>query len=117
MHPTLYRQIRPNRREADRGGPRPLDQHRVKGTLGTARQYSRTLAQIPVSNRKLRRQLYADMLAVIAEDLVPERPDRFEPRCQKRRPKSYPFMSQPRSVLKAARKDFLPSRKKVASLT
>jgi len=42
---------------------------------------------------------------------VPERPDRFEPRCQKRRPKNYPFMNRPRRQLKAVGKDRLPSRK------
>ncbi len=52
------------------------------------------------------------MLAVIAEDPVPERPDRFEPRCQKHRPKAYPFMTRPRRELKAARKDHLPAGKR-----
>lgn len=31
----------------------------------------------------------------------PHRPDRFEPRVRKRRPKSYPLMTKPRAVLKA----------------
>jgi Transposase DDE domain len=30
----------------------------------------------------------------------PDRPDRVEPRCQKRRPKKYPFMMRPRGVLR-----------------
>ena len=33
-------------------------------------------------------------------NLVPLRPCRFEPRCRKRRPKSYPLMKKPRAVLK-----------------
>jgi hypothetical protein len=51
------------------------------------------------------------MLSVIAQDQVPERLDRFEPRCQKRRLKPYPFMTHPRRELKAERKDYLPARK------
>ena len=30
----------------------------------------------------------------------PERPGRYEPRVRKRRPKQYPLMTQPRSVLR-----------------
>lgn len=90
----------------------PLDRLSFKGTLDTARQYSHTLAQIPRSHRQLRQAVYADMLAVIAEDLVPQRPDRFEPRCRKRRPKRYPLMTQPRPVLKAAHLDSIPLAKR-----
>jgi len=38
---------------------------------------------------------------VISAHLVPLRPNRAEPRVTKRRPKSFPRMQQPRSVLKA----------------
>jgi hypothetical protein len=90
----------------------PLDRLSFKGALDTARQYSRTIEQVPISYRKVRQALCADMLSVIAQDQVPERPDRFEPRCQKRRPKAYPFVTRPRRELKAARKDRLPARKR-----
>jgi len=33
-------------------------------------------------------------------NLVPLRPDRYEPRCRKRRPKNYPLMKKPRAVLR-----------------
>ena len=111
MHLIAYNLIRSIMGEAASVCHAPLDRLSFKGTLDTARQYSHTLAQIPASCRKLRQQVYADMLAVIAEDQVPERPDRFEPRCQKRRPKNYPFMTRPRRQLKAAGKDRLPSRR------
>ncbi len=39
--------------------------------------------------------------AEIATDLLPERPNRQEPRVVKQRPKPFPRMRQPRSVLKA----------------
>ncbi len=111
MHLIAYNFIRSLMAEAASVCQAPLDRLSFKGTLDTARQYSHVIAQIPASNRKLRHQLYAAMLAIIAQDQVPERPDRFEPRCQKRRPKNYPFMNRPRRQLKAVGKDRLPSRK------
>jgi len=50
---------------------------------------------------KQRQCLYNRLLQVITEKLVPLRPNRVEPRVKKRRPKNYPRMRQPRSVLKA----------------
>ena len=108
MHLIAYNLLRSLMAEAATTCQVPLDRLSFKGTLDAARQYSHTLTQIPPSRRKLRQRVYADLLAVIAADLVPERPDRFEPRCQKRRPKRYPFMTRPRHQLKAARKDRLP---------
>lgn len=40
------------------------------------------------------------LLAAVARHQVAHRPDRFEPRVVKRRPKSYPLMTQPRSEYK-----------------
>jgi hypothetical protein len=111
MHLIAYNLIRSLMDEAARVCHAPLDRLSFKGTLDTARQYSQILAQIPASHRKRRQQVYADLLAVIAEDQVPQRPDRFEPRCQKRRPKRYPFLKRPRRELRAARVDHLPARK------
>ena len=48
-----------------------------------------------------RRWLYTTLLDVMTDQLVPFRPNRKEPRVTKRRPKSFPRMQQPRSVLKA----------------
>jgi hypothetical protein len=90
----------------------PVQRLSFKGTLDTVGEYARAIAQIPVSYRRRRKTLYAEMLATIAADPVPLRPGRFEPRCQKHRPKNYPFMTRPRRELRAARKDRLPSRKK-----
>ena len=115
MHLIAYNLIRSLMSEAASACAVPLERLSFKGTLDTARQYSRTIAQIPPSCLQRHRALYRDMLAVIAEDPVPERPDRFEPRCQKRRPKNYPFMKRPRRELRAALVDHLPARKKAHS--
>lgn len=115
MHLIAYNLIRALMGEAACVGHVALDRLSFKGTLDTARQYTAIIAQIPPSYRQRRRNVYRAMLEVMAADLVPERPDRFEPRCQKRRPKRYPFMKRPRRELKAARKDHLPARKKARS--
>lgn len=112
MHLVAYNLIRSLMAEAACVCHAPLERLSFKGTLDTARQYSRPIAQIPPSKRKLRRRLYLDMLCVIALDLVPERPDRFEPRCKKRRPKAFPFMTRPRRELRAAHVDHLPARRR-----
>jgi Transposase DDE domain len=116
MHLIAYNLIRSIMAEAACICHVPLGRLSFKGTLDTARQYSLILAQVPPSYRKRRRAIYADMLAVIAQDQVPERPDRFEPRCLKRRPKRYPFMNRPRHELRAAHVDHLPARKRPTPL-
>lgn len=47
-----------------------------------------------------RSHIYLTLLKVIVHKLVPHRPGRVEPRVTKRRPKAYPSMSQPRSLLR-----------------
>jgi len=54
------------------------------------------LAQTTAQNRRC---LYSTLLHVISDPL---RPHRAEPRVTKRRPKSFPRMQQPRSVLKVS---------------
>jgi len=48
-----------------------------------------------------REQLYRQMLDAIATHRVADRPDRFEPRLRKRRPKHYAFLRKPRNVIKS----------------
>lgn len=72
----------------------PLERISFKGSLDALRQFSAAIAQAP--NRKLRRQLWDDLLLSLARDLVPFRPGRREPRATKHRPKAYPLLNQPR---------------------
>jgi hypothetical protein len=65
-----------------------------KGTVDTLRQYSAALAQ--ARHRKMRRQLWDDLLLNLVRDWVPLRPNRQEPRAVKRRPKPFPLLNQPR---------------------
>ena len=71
-----------------------LDRLSFKGTLDTLRQYSAAIAR--ARSRRLRRQLWRDLLANLVRDAVPWRPNRREPRALKRRLKPYPLLNQPR---------------------
>lgn len=65
-----------------------------KGAVDALRQYSGAIGQ--ARNRKLRRQLWEDLLLNLARDLVRLWPNRTEPRAVKHRPKPYPLLNQPR---------------------
>jgi hypothetical protein len=71
-----------------------LERISFKGTVDALRQYSAAIAQ--ARNRKIRRQLWDDLLLNLVRDLVPWRPNRQEPRAVKRRPKPYPLLNKPR---------------------
>lgn len=67
---------------------------------GTRQHLGNFLSMLADAGVKKRQQLYRTLLEVIAHKLVPQRPNRHEPRVKKRRPKAYGWMQQPRSVLK-----------------
>lgn len=71
-----------------------LERVSFKGSVDALRQFSDAINRAP--NRKLRRQLWEDLLLALARDRVPRRPNRTEPRAVKRRPKPYPLLNQPR---------------------
>ena len=72
----------------------PLDRISFKGTLDALRHYAQAIAQ--ARSRKKARLLWENFLAVLAADLVPERPDRVEPRAVKRKKSKYPRLNKPR---------------------
>ena len=59
----------------------------------SARQFSLAIAQ--ARSRKKQKQLLVRLLAVIAQDQVPARPGRREPRAVKRRPEPYQLLNRP----------------------
>ena len=75
-----------------------LERVSFKGSVDALRQYSDAIARAP--NRKMRRQLWEDLLLNLARDLVRYRPNRLEPRAVKRRPKPYPLLNRPRHSFK-----------------
>ncbi|NJL56753.1 IS4 family transposase [bacterium] len=68
---------------------------------GTRQHFNQMLGLLATATQRTRQRLYAHLLETIANDLLPVRPHRHEPRVVKRRPKPFPRMRQPRSVLKA----------------
>ena len=83
---------------ASRHGVSPLSLS-FKGTIATIRQWAPIIA---TENRHASRQhhLIDTLLAYLARDLLPYRPNRSEPRARKRRPKNYQLLTKPRSVFK-----------------
>lgn len=67
----------------------------------TRQQFNAMLSLCANLGKAVRNRLYRHLLLQIAADLLPIRPDRHEPRVVKRRPKPFPRLKQPRSILKA----------------
>jgi hypothetical protein len=71
-----------------------LERVSFKGSIDALRQFSDAISR--ARSRKMRGQLWRDLLLTLARDLVPLRPNRTEPRAVKRRPKPYPLLNKPR---------------------
>jgi len=65
-----------------------------KGTLDALRQFTQAMSQ--AHSKKRRQQLWSELLRTLATDLVPQRPERREPRAVKRVRNKYPRLSAPR---------------------
>lgn len=72
----------------------PLERVSFKGSLDALRQFSQAMAQ--AKSKSKRKQLWAELLRILAADLVPERPGRREPRAVKRKKNKYPRLVGPR---------------------
>jgi hypothetical protein len=73
-----------------------LERVSFKGTLDALRNFCIAISQVDRAAK--RRLLWAQMLRILATDLVPLRPDRSEPRAVKRRRRHYPLLTWPRHV-------------------
>jgi len=76
----------------------PLERISFKGTLDALRQFSQAISQ--ARTKKKRSELWAKLLQTLADDLVPHRPERREPRAVKRVKRKYPRLSRPRHLFK-----------------
>ena len=72
-----------------------LERLSFKGALDTLNHFADA---VHAAHGKPRRQteLLDTMFEIIAQDQLPIRPSRSEPRAKKRRPKAYPFLTKPR---------------------
>lgn len=72
----------------------------LKGAIQTLEAFQPLIAIQGQHDFALRMILYQQLLDAIATHRVADRPDRFEPRLRKRRPKHYGFLRKPRSEAK-----------------
>ena len=72
----------------------------LKGTIQTLEAFQPLFAIQGDRDRVHRRKLYKQFFDAVATHRVADRPNRFEPRLRKRRPKKYDSMLQPRHVIK-----------------
>jgi len=72
-----------------------------KGTLQFLEEFQRLIDYQEYQGLAFRTKIYQQLLDCIASQRVADRPDRFEPRLLKRRPKHFAFLRKPRHVIKA----------------
>ncbi len=72
-----------------------------KGSLQFLNEFQRLIDNQECQGHAHRMMLYEKLLECIASQRVADRPDRFEPRLLKRRPKHFAFLRKPRHVIKA----------------
>jgi hypothetical protein len=72
----------------------------LKGTIQTLEAFQPLFAIQGDRDRVHRRKLYQQFFVAVATHRVADRPNRFEPRLRKRRPKKYDSMLEPRHVIK-----------------
>ncbi len=72
----------------------------LKGTIQTLEAFQPLFAIQGDRDRVNRRMLYQQFFDAVATHRVADRPNRFEPRLRKRRPKKYDSMLEPRHVIK-----------------
>jgi hypothetical protein len=101
MHAIAYNLIRALMQHAAALYHVPIERLSFKGSVDTLRQWSDTLNAAHAKPREQAR-LFNQLLQILAEDTLPIRPDRSEPRVRKRRPKAYPLMTHPRQEYRLA---------------
>jgi len=95
LHAIVYNLVRALMQQAAALYEVDLDRISFKGSVDALRQWADTFNAAHSKPREQRR-LFNQLLQIIAEDIVPFRPERSEPRIRKRRPKNYRLMTRPR---------------------
>jgi hypothetical protein len=81
-----------------------------KGALQTLEAFQPVIALRGERDAAVRRNLYERLLDAVASHRVGDRPDRFEPRRRKRRPKPYDRLMKPRHEAKQALRKGIPEK-------
>jgi hypothetical protein len=93
-HLLVHNLVRWTMARAAREHSASLERLSFKGSLDALRQFTQAMSQ--AHSKKKRQQLWSELLWTLATDLVPERPERREPRAVKRGRNKYPRLSAPR---------------------
>jgi len=98
MHFIAYNLVRCLMQKAALTHDVDLGRLSFKGALDTLRQFANALAGAE-NKPRIVAAMVDEMLLVIAQDTVPLRPERTEPRARKRRPKNYRLLTKKRSEM------------------
>jgi hypothetical protein len=97
LHLIAYNLVRLTLLQAAAQEDIPLQTLSFKGALATIRAWAPIFA---TAAHDLRPQLWPQLLRLLANDPLPHRPNRVEPRARKRRPKNYQLLNKPRHQFK-----------------
>lgn len=95
MHAIVYNCIRSLMQHAATLYDVPIERISFKGCCDALRQWADAFNAHAGKPRK-QKEMFEALLKIIAEDAIPHRPGRSEPRVKKRRPKNYQLMTKPR---------------------
>jgi hypothetical protein len=99
MHAIAYNLVRALLLESALTHDVPIERLSFKGGIDALMAWTALALRPRAAHRQARRQL----LARLAGDQVPRRPERHEPRVKKRRPKNYQLMTRPRSQMRVSK--------------
>jgi hypothetical protein len=97
MHIIAYNLVRALMLEAAWTHGVSIESISFKGTVDTVRQWAPLMSHPHLTEQQCR-HMYELMLYYLAKDLLPNRPNRREPRARKRRPKQYHLLNKPRNT-------------------
>jgi len=97
MHLIAYNLVRALMLEAATRYGRDCLNLSLAGAIATVRQWAPAMAACP---RTQRPHVLAMLFQCIADDTLPKRPNRVEPRARKRRPKNYQLLTEPRHLFR-----------------
>lgn len=98
MHALAYNLVRALLLETALTHAVPIDRLSFKGAIDALLAW----ADRALPSRRHRRLARRALLARLASDRVPLRPDRHEPRAKKRRPKNYQLLTKPRTKMRVS---------------
>lgn len=97
IYQIAYNLVRLTLLEAARKHQAPVERLSFKGALSTIRSWTPLFA---AAGEPKRHKLWAALLDSLADNPLPYRPNRVEPRARKRRPKNYQLLNKPRRLFK-----------------